>query len=351
MTSKESQAINIARLIFVIGVLFIHFPVSYSSVDGISLTAADTPMYNRLSSPFFLSSTCLDALFLISGYLFFKTLGGGYSIDTYVKKIDGRIKSLVVSYMFWNVFWLGYNLLKTWKLQGIADAELLQMNSIGDFFSLFWEKGYGTHPDFPIAGYTWFLRDLFVFALLSPIYHYCYSKEKLAIGMLLVLLMTESIADWGIPGLNTWVYLGGFIATREWSLETLCDNVKWIYALPFFLVSNYLYFYMLNIEVFHVLLVISSFLVVMKLSLRIYDLHWLKVVAASSMYMYVTHILVLNISRHSLAKLLTIDSDMMMCVYYIINSSVCVFVCITTYFLLKCIKANRLLGVMTGGRV
>ena len=61
--------------------------------------------------------------------------------------------------------------------------------------------------------------------------------------------------------------------------------------------------------------------------------------------------LVLNISRHSLAKLLTIDSDSMMCVYYIINSSICVIVCITTYFLLKRIKANRLLSVMTGGRV
>ena len=350
MTSKESQAINIARFIFVIGVLFIHFRIPYSSTDGISLTAADTPMYNLLSSTFFLSSTCLDALFLISGYLFFKTLGG-YSLDTYVKKIDGRIKSLVVPYMFWNVFWLGYNLLKTWKLQGVSDAELLQMNSIGDFFALFWEKGYGTHPDFPIAGYTWFLRDLFVFALLSPIYHYCYSKEKRAIGMLLVLLMTESIADWGIPGLNTWIYLGGFIATRGWSLETVCDNIKWIYVLPFFLVSNYLHFYTLNIGFFHVLLVISSFLVVMKLSIRMFDLHWLKNLAASSMYMYVTHILVLNIARHSLAKLLTIDSDMMMCVYYIINSSICVIVCITTYFLLKRIKANRLLSVMTGGRV
>ena len=96
MTQRESKAINIARFIFVIGVLFIHFPISYSSADGISLTAADTPMYNRLSSPFFLSSTCLDALFLISGYLFFKTLGGGYSIDTYVKKI-------VLTEMFYSI--------------------------------------------------------------------------------------------------------------------------------------------------------------------------------------------------------------------------------------------------------
>ena len=77
MTQQESKAINIARFIFVIGVLFIHFPISYSSADGISLTAADTPMYNWLSSPFFLNSTCLEALFLISGYLYFKMLGGG----------------------------------------------------------------------------------------------------------------------------------------------------------------------------------------------------------------------------------------------------------------------------------
>lgn len=258
---------------------------------------------------------------------------------------------MVIPYLFWNVFWMGYNILKTWKLQGVADAELLQLNSIGDFFACFWEKGYGTHPGFPIAGYTWFLRDLFVFALLSPIYHYCYSKQKLAFGMLLVLLLTESIEGWGIPGMNTCIYLGGFIATRGWSIEMFCEKLKWIYVLPFFLVSNYLYFYTLNIEAFHVLLVISSFLVVMKLSLALHDLQWLKVLAASSMYLYVTHILVLNISRHSLAKLLTIDSDSMMCVYYIINSSICVIVCITTYFLLKRIKANRLLSVMTGGRI
>lgn len=350
MTSKESQAINIARFIFVIGVLFIHFRISYSSADGISLIADDIPMYNMLSSPFFLSSTCLDALFFISGYLFFKNMGG-YSCESYGKKLDSRIKSLVVPYMFWNVFWFGYNLLKAWKLQGVADAELLQINNAGDLFACFWEKGYGSNPTFPIAGYTWFLRDLFVFALLSPIYHYCYSKQKLAVGMLLVLTLTESIQGWRIPGLNTWIYLGGYIATKGWSIETMCDKMKWKYVMPCFLVSNYLYFYMLNIEAFHVLLVISSFLVVMKLSLMLYDVHWLKVVAASSMYLYVTHILVLNISRHSLAKLLTIDSDSMMCVYYVINSLICVIVCITTFFLLKSINANRLLSVMTGGRI
>ena len=180
MTQKESQAINIARFIFIVGVLFIHFPIQISSVDGISLTSVETPWYNVLSSEFFLPEVCLSGLFLLSGYLYFKVIGEEYSNKLYIKKINGRIKSLVVPYLFWNVFWLIYNLLKTYKLHGVADdADLLYINDLGDFFSCFWMRGYGVHPDFPIAGYTWFLRDLFVFALMAPIYHYCFHKTDL----------------------------------------------------------------------------------------------------------------------------------------------------------------------------
>lgn len=39
MTSKESQAINIARFIFVIGVLFIHFPIYYSLTKAVTFDA------------------------------------------------------------------------------------------------------------------------------------------------------------------------------------------------------------------------------------------------------------------------------------------------------------------------
>lgn len=38
MTQQESKAINIARFIFVVGVLFIHFPISYVAADGINMT-------------------------------------------------------------------------------------------------------------------------------------------------------------------------------------------------------------------------------------------------------------------------------------------------------------------------
>ena len=137
MTQQESKAINIARFIFVVGVLFIHFPISYVAADGINLTVSDTPIYNLLSSRFFLSETCLSGLFLLSGYLFFKNIRGEYSEELYFKKINGRLLSICVPYLFWNFFWLGYNLLKTYKLQGSADSDLLKITNISDFFLVF----------------------------------------------------------------------------------------------------------------------------------------------------------------------------------------------------------------------
>ena len=77
MTQHESNAINIARFILVVGILFLHFPISYVAADGINLTESDTPMYNLISSRFFLSDTSLAGLFLLSGYLFFINIRGG----------------------------------------------------------------------------------------------------------------------------------------------------------------------------------------------------------------------------------------------------------------------------------
>lgn len=349
-TQQESNAINIARFIFVLGVLFIHFPISYVSADGISLTANDTPIYNWLSSRFFLSDTCLSGLFLLSGYLFFKNIRGGYSEEVYFKKINGRIWSQVVPYLFWNVFWLLYNLLKTYKLQGAADSEFLELKSISDFFACFWQKGYGSHPDFPIAGYTWYLRDLFVFALLSFIYNYCYKHRWLCLPMLVVLVICTSVPNWYIPGMNAWIYLGGYVAYIGLSFETICRKLSWGLSIGLFGIVNIIYYYIFQVDALCTLLALVSFVVIFKLSLLMWNSKMLLSISASSTFLYLTHIFVLNVSRHSLAKILVIGSDMDMCIYYVLNSTICVILCLGSYYLLKYLKANKILKVMTGGR-
>lgn len=243
-----------------------------------------------------------------------------------------------------------YNLLKAYKLQDVADSELLEVSSVNDFFACFWQKGYGAHPDSPIAGYTWYLRDLFVFALFSPIYNYCYKNRWLSLPLLIVLVICESVPDWHIPGLNTWIYLGGLVAYKGLSFEEICHKSSWFWSIGVFCVVNYVYYYTLHYNAVHTLLVLVTFVVIFKLSLLLWDSKVLLSISASSTYLYLTHIFVLNVSRHSLAKILVIDSDVDMCMYYLLNATICVIVCLGSYYALKQMKANVLLKVLTGGR-
>ena len=252
--------------------------------------------------------------------------------------------------MFWNVFWLVYNLLKTYKLQGSADSDLLYITNISDFFACFWKRGWGVYPDFPIAGYTWYLRDLFIFSLLSPIYNYCYKNRRIGFPLLVILIICESVEGWHVPGMNTWIYIGGFVAYKRITFEQICNRLSWLVSMVAFMIVNYIYYFVIHARVVWILLVIVSFVIIFKISFLAWNSKTLLSLSASSTFLYVTHIFILNVSRHSLAKLLVIDSDMDMCIYYLLNSTLCVIICLGSYFMLKRLKANMLLKVLTGGR-
>lgn len=289
-------------------------------------------------------SFCLDIFSL-------KIFWGGYSEEVYFKKINVRLQSIVIPYLFWNVFWLIYNIIKTYKLSGVAaDTELLYISSIKDFFACFWEKGFGATPNFPIAGYTWYLRDLFVFALLSPIYNYCYKNSWICIPLIVVLVVCESVPNWHIPGLNTWIYLGGFLAYRGFSFEKICKRLNWMHSLAAFCIVNYIYYNLLHDNAILMILSFVTFIVMFKLSILLSNNRILLSISASSTYLYLVHIFVLNVSRHSLAKCLVIESDVDMCIYYVLNSAICVIVSLGSYYLLKYLNANKLLKILTGGR-
>ena len=151
--------------------------------------------------------------------------------------------------------------------------------------------------------------------------------------------------------MNAWIYIGGYIAYKGFSFEQICQKVSWLCGVIIFCAVNFGYYYMFHYEAVHTLLALISFILVFKSSLLVWDSKVLLSVSASSTFLYMTHIFVLNVSRHCLAKVLVIDSDWDMCIYYVLNATICVIVCLGTYFALKSMKANMLLKVLTGGRV
>lgn len=80
-------------------------------------------------------------------------MGGGY-----LSKVKRRLVSLVIPYISWNLLFIGLSFIVNSKFQ-ISDYGVI------DFLLLFWDANDGT----PICYPMWFVRDLIIVCIISPI--------------------------------------------------------------------------------------------------------------------------------------------------------------------------------------
>lgn len=348
MDKIESNAINIARFILIIGVVFIHLPLRYSN----SMIIGETPIYDIVSSRFFLMDISLPALFLISGYLFFYKLNKNRSFEMpdYLKKLRSRVKSILIPYFFWNVFWLIYNFVKNVYLSKKGIEGDIVIDSFESLISSFWAVGQGELPNAPIAPYTWFLRDVFVFAILSPFYYYLYNNKKISYIGLVISIVLLGFPNFEIPLLNPAIYIGGFLAYNQFNLKKICERCNFIFVIVGLAVCSLLYYNTSTVALFRIGLLLFSFLFVFKVSLLLYNIVWINNLSKASTYLYLTHIFVLNMGMHTLLSVFLPLNDTSLVACFFLNLIICLLVCISSFYILKTLKANTILRVMTGGR-
>ncbi len=130
-----------------------------------------------------LSNLAVPLFFMISGFLFFyKT---SFSLTAYMAKLKRRLRSLLIPFLFWNLAYMAV----IYFIQCVAPSMLGGRKMISDysaieFINSFWNySGYG--PGCPILAPTWFLRDLIVMVIVSPI---LYALIKYSRGFFVLLL-------------------------------------------------------------------------------------------------------------------------------------------------------------------
>ena len=115
-----------------------------------------------------LGETGVPAFFLISGFLFFN------STKSYRQKIQSRVHSLLIPYVFWNgLILLVYLLLEHFghpmQIMGKSMADY----GLQDYLRAFidrgsWDKGNGV----PMLCPYWYIRNLILLSVISPILYY-----------------------------------------------------------------------------------------------------------------------------------------------------------------------------------
>ena len=122
-----------------------------------------------------LGETGVPGFFFISGYLFF------LSKKSYTQKIKSRVHTLLIPYLIWNILLLllyviayviGYP-------QDINGRHLADYNFM-DYIRLFWDRGSYDDGNFvPLLCPLWYIRNLLIMSILSPILYYIirYARE------------------------------------------------------------------------------------------------------------------------------------------------------------------------------
>ena len=111
------------------------------------------------------------AFFFISGFFFFYK--ANFTTTAYKNKLQNRVKTLLVPYLSWNLLILGLYFAAQ-SLPGISGLfsganKLIADYNFKDFFSVFWNVIEG---DKPLVYSLWFMRDLMVVALATPVVYF-----------------------------------------------------------------------------------------------------------------------------------------------------------------------------------
>lgn len=197
-----SQTILFLRFPLIVGVVFVHNNLSDVIIRGISLVEdGQFPLYeiifHILSDE--LARIAVPLFFFISGFLFFYRTD--FSSAVYVVKLKKRVRTLLVPYLFWNIVVFVCSFLTQSFLASMTSgrAKLISEYGIVDWLNLFWNyrKGY------PICYQFWFIRDLMIVILFSPLLYLWVKKTRtvgiVLLGLLWILSIWSSV---NVPGIN-----------------------------------------------------------------------------------------------------------------------------------------------------
>lgn len=361
-----SKTIDFLRFPLVVLVVLIHAHFSQLTINGINLLQGHNyPIYSGVS--YFISQTIAGAavplFYFTSGYLFFKGLSSFRYCD-YKMKIKKRTKSLLIPYIFWNLaiillFWISQTFLPG-LLSG--SQKLISNYSLHDWLWSFWNidkvnlVNEGGMP--PINFPLWFIRDLMVVVVCSPIIFWL--VKKLGIYIIVALGILWLTDNWlRISGLSTISFFffsfGAYFSNNS---KKLTDILKAslsisVIAYPVLIVIGYFcrdaswYFYLHKFNIIIGVLLIASFTTHFVEQGKLKSNRFL---TESSFFIFAFHGYPLTVIYKSLFRIIPSHSDLSIVLIYLISPLIVISISLLLYKISRQFLPS-FTSIITGGRI
>lgn len=202
-----SKTITLLRFPMTVGVVFLHNQMTSINIQGQNIRFDEWPLVSMVMRLFSntLADVCVPLFFFISGYLFFYNADVKWNV--YKKKLSRRVDTLLVPYIAWNFIGFIILLIELHPLLSSLFPLLKDYRiDIETFLSYFWVAELPVSmngPSNPIDTPLWYVRDLMVLCVASPLIYYLIRKLKYCIIVLLALVWVFGWGRYaGIPSLS-----------------------------------------------------------------------------------------------------------------------------------------------------
>jgi len=168
LTLQQSKSISSLKVIFCFLIILLHAHFQMPSPDTVSDgggIAYEIQNLSRVYLSMFICGIAIPGFAVISGYLFFAT--ADFSAETYKRKMYSRLFSLLIPYIVWDLIVFAGDVVLAFngKNNLVSETEWNFLNVLNIFWGVK-QNGAGTCP---YNGPLWYIRDLFILCLLTPI--------------------------------------------------------------------------------------------------------------------------------------------------------------------------------------
>ena len=340
---------NKCRFPLIVFVILIHANLTNVTFQGIPVLDASS---NRtLFLMYFLSEAltrlAVPVFFIISGYLFFYKLQQ-FNYKIYVGKLKRRLKSLLTPYLIWNILAYIFIITKTLFPQLFPNIDENNILSIKYFIKGLWTLDTGGCPHlYPM----WYVRDLMVMVILSPIIYYSIKKAKL---IFIIILFLIYISPLQIP-----IGLGGIFFFSLGAYLNICGlNIEndfkkkylWIFILLYLIMAIFdtLYKDIYTNNLFHKCAIIFGIISVIGVSTYINMRN--KLYAEASFFIFCINIFILGNISKLLLKFIGFQNEIKIWIIYFCSIIFTIIISMIVYIIMKR-YTPKILNVLIGGRL
>lgn len=228
MTRYLSDKIKIVSLFSIILVLYIHSGFTRNQVGDFFYVDLIQNIFSH-----FMGRLAVPMFFCISGYLFFLNAN---ILKELFPKIKKRGKTLVIPFFIGSLYFISFFLLIR-VIPGIekfvnSDFEKKLPNGIFKFVrDLFFKDGTGS----PIAFHLWFLRNLYLIVLASPLF-FLFNKYFGPIWLIPVFILSLFYDKWEIFYSFFFFGFGGSILFKKLTLFTIPKHISVIIFITYLII-------------------------------------------------------------------------------------------------------------------